>query len=62
MLVVTVPVGDDTKLGRADGGATLDSKLPALAALLCGSNVELLRGSTDIKTGCQFSRLNLCIK
>lgn len=49
MLVATDPVGDDTKLGRADGGATLDNKSPPLAALLCGGNVELLRDSSDIK-------------
>jgi hypothetical protein len=49
MLVAIGPVGDDTKLGRADGGAMLDSEFPPLAALFCGSNVELLRDSTDIK-------------
>lgn len=43
----------DTKLGSAEGGATLDSKFPSLAALFNGSaeddDVELLRDSNDIK-------------
>lgn len=49
MLVAPDPVGDDTKLGRAHGGDTLDSKFPPLAALFCDSNAELLRDSADIK-------------
>jgi hypothetical protein len=50
---VTDPAGGDTKLGSAEGGATLDSKFPSFAVLFNGSteddDVELLRDSNDIK-------------
>lgn len=64
---VTDSVEGDTKLGSAEGGATLDSKFPSLAVLFSGSteddDVKLLRDSNDIKITyfSTTSKRNLCI-